>query len=107
MHDRSATWSDIREAFEDKTFGFNLSANVVGGKARLRKLIARGDVRAIKKSEAQNAKCYCNAWDVIRNSYRSDLDKYLYSENFKIDNDENENNRCPLGVQFCADCSCS
>jgi hypothetical protein len=65
------TLTMVMQALSDKTFSFGMSANIVGSKARLRKLIERGRIRAEKKSSAQNAKLYCNAWDVLKYTSRT------------------------------------
>lgn len=46
-------------------FGYRMAASIVGGRARLDRLIGEGRVHAEKKSSAQNAKWYCNAAQVL------------------------------------------
>lgn len=46
-------------------FGYRMAASIVGGRARLDKLIGEGRVKAEKKSDAQNGKWYCNAAQVL------------------------------------------
>lgn len=46
-------------------FGYRMAASIVGGRARLDRLIGEGRVQASKKSEAQNGKWYCNAAQVL------------------------------------------
>lgn len=57
----------ILRVMNDKTFGFRFSEKIVGGRARLERLIVEGKVRAEKgNSMAQNGKWLCNASDVLR-----------------------------------------
>lgn len=46
-------------------FGYRMAATIVGGRARLDKLIGEGCVQAEKRSSAQNGKVYCNAAQVL------------------------------------------
>lgn len=46
-------------------FGYRMAASIVGGRARLDKLIGEGRIKAEKKSTAQNGKWYCNAAQVL------------------------------------------
>lgn len=46
-------------------FGYRMAASIVGGRARLDRLIGEGRVKAEKRSGAQNGKWYCNARDVL------------------------------------------
>lgn len=46
-------------------FGYRMAASIVGGRARLDRLIGEGRIKAEKKSSAQNAKWYCNAAQVL------------------------------------------
>lgn len=55
-------------AMNDKTFGLRESASIVGGMKRLTKLLDSGKIRYTKKSEKQNAKLFCNAWDVLKHA---------------------------------------
>ncbi len=48
-----------------KVFGYRFSAEIVGGRSRLDKLIASGKVQAEKGSSKQNSKIKCNASDVL------------------------------------------
>lgn len=51
----------------DKTFGLRFSEKIVGGRARLERLIVEGKIRAEKGNlNAQNGKWLCNASDVLR-----------------------------------------
>lgn len=55
-------------AMNDKTFGLRESASIVGGMKRLSMLLDSGQIRYTKKSEKQNAKLFCNAWDVLKHA---------------------------------------
>ena len=51
----------------DKTFGLRFSEKLVGGRARLERLIVEGKIRAEKvNAQAQNGKWQCNDSDVLR-----------------------------------------
>jgi hypothetical protein len=51
----------------DRTFGKRMSEQIVGGRARLERLIVEGKIRADKvNASAQNGKWQCNASDVLR-----------------------------------------
>lgn len=56
----------IMVKMNDKTFGRNEAASIVGGLSRLNHLIDKGKIRSVKKKETQCAKVYCNAWDVLK-----------------------------------------
>lgn len=57
----------ILRLMNDKTFGLRFSEKLVGGRARLERLIVEGKIRAEKvNSHAQNGKWQCNASDVLR-----------------------------------------
>lgn len=58
----------IMVTMNDKTFGLRESASIVGGMTRLQNLLDRGAIRYTKKSEKQNAKLFCNAWDVLKHA---------------------------------------
>lgn len=58
---------NIMRVMNDKSFGFRYSEKIVGGRARLERLIASGLIRAEKgNKKAQNGKWLCNASDVLR-----------------------------------------
>ena len=60
----------IYRVMNDKTFGFRAAERIVGGRARLQRLIVAGKIRATKGNlSAQNGKWLCNASDVLRNAY--------------------------------------
>lgn len=46
-------------------FGYRMAASIVGGRARLDRLIGDGRVQAEKRSTSQNGKWYCNAAQVL------------------------------------------
>ena len=51
------------------TFGLRKSEKIVGGRARLERLIVEGKIRAEKGNmTAQNGKWFCNASDVLRHA---------------------------------------
>lgn len=57
----------ILRLMNDKTFGLRYSEKIVGGRARLERLIVEGKIRAEKGNvNAQNGKWLCNASDVLR-----------------------------------------
>jgi hypothetical protein len=57
----------ILRVMNGKTFGLRYSEKIVGGRARLERLIVEGKIRAEKvNTKAQNGKWQCNASDVLR-----------------------------------------
>ena len=59
-------WKIFR-VMNGKTFGLRFSEKIVGGRARLDRLIIEGKVRAEKgNGKAQNGKWLINAADVLR-----------------------------------------
>lgn len=57
----------IYRVMNSETFGLKTSTRIVGGRARLLRLIEEGKIRAEKvNSQAQNGKWQCNAGDVLR-----------------------------------------
>lgn len=57
----------IYRVMNRETFGLRTSERIVGGRARLLRLITEGHVRAEKvNGSAQNGKWQCNAGDVLR-----------------------------------------
>lgn len=65
--DDSARLLTIMRVMNDKTFGYRFSERIVGGRARLERLITAGLIRAEKgNKEVQNGKWLCNASDVLR-----------------------------------------
>ena len=57
----------IYRIMNGETFGLRQSQRIVGGRARLLRLIEEGKVRAEKvNGKAQNGKWQCNASDVLR-----------------------------------------
>lgn len=49
------------------TFSRTMSAKIVGGEARLMRLVMEGKIRVDKPSDKQNGKWFCTGGDVIRN----------------------------------------
>lgn len=49
-----------------EVFSKKLAAKIVGGAKRLEDLIAAGQIDAVKPSNTQNGKWYCNAAQVLR-----------------------------------------
>lgn len=58
--------STIFIVMNNKTFGQRESAEIVGGRGRLLRLIGKEKIRAEKRADSQNGKWYCNAADVLR-----------------------------------------
>lgn len=58
---------NILLAMEDEYFSKDLSAKIVGGEGRLRRLIEQNRIRSEKRSRGQNGKWFCRAGDVLRN----------------------------------------
>ena len=59
----------IYRIMNSETFGLRKSERIVGGHARLMRLIEDGKIRAEKvNGEAQNGKWQCNASDVLRHA---------------------------------------
>ena len=57
----------IYRIMNSETFGMKTSSRIVGGKARLLRLIEDGKIRVEKSNGmAQNGKWFCNASDVLR-----------------------------------------
>lgn len=57
----------IMRVMNGRSFGLRYSEKIVGGRARLERLICDGKIRARKGNEtAQNGKWRCNAADVLR-----------------------------------------
>lgn len=57
---------NILLAMADIKFGKDMSARIVGGEKRLERLIAEGEIDAVKRNPAQKGKWFCNAADVLR-----------------------------------------
>ncbi len=58
----------LKIVLNNKTFGRDTAADIVGGLARLRELVGKGLIRAEKPTNKQNGKWFCNAWDVIKHA---------------------------------------
>lgn len=56
----------LKIVLNNKTFGRDTAADIVGGLSRLKELVGKGLIRAEKKTNKQNGKWFCNAWDVIK-----------------------------------------
>lgn len=56
----------LKVVLNNKSFGRNEAASIVGGLNRLNDLIGKGLIRYEKKCHKQNGKWYCNAYDVIK-----------------------------------------
>ncbi len=56
----------LKIVLNDKTFGRDQAADIVGGLSRLIDLIGKGLIRAEKRTNKQNGKWFCNAYDVIK-----------------------------------------
>lgn len=58
----------LKIVLNDKTFGRDQAADIVGGLTRLFDLIGKGLIRAEKRTNKQNGKWFCNAYDVIKHA---------------------------------------
>lgn len=58
----------LKIVLNDKTFGRDQAADIVGGLSRLIDLICKGLIRAEKRTNKQNGKWFCNAYDVIKHA---------------------------------------
>lgn len=56
----------LKIVLNDKTFGRDAAADIVGGLDRLKKLVGKGLIRAEKRTNKQNGKWFCNAYDVLK-----------------------------------------
>ena len=62
-------YNTILRVMNSETFGLRTSERIVGGRARLLRLIEEGKIRAEKvNASAQNGKWQCNAGDVVMNA---------------------------------------
>lgn len=66
MNTAAIQLENILLAMADKCFCKTEAARIVGGRARLVRLVESGEIRADKKSSKQNGRWYCNAADVLR-----------------------------------------
>lgn len=57
---------NILLAMANKSFCKTEAAEIVGGRARLVRLVESGEIRAVKTSRQQNGRWYCNAADVLK-----------------------------------------
>jgi hypothetical protein len=68
-NEAEARLQTILRLMNDQTFGVRKAEKIVGGRARLERLIVDGKIRAEKvNTTAQNGKWYCNASDVLRHA---------------------------------------
>lgn len=68
-NEAEARLQTILRLMNSQTFGLRFSEKLVGGRARLERLIVEGKVRAEKgNTTAQNGKWLCNASDVLRHA---------------------------------------
>ena len=68
-NEAEARLQTIFTLLNDKTFGLRFSEKLVGGRARLERLIVEGKIRAEKGNlNAQNGKWLGNASDVLRHA---------------------------------------
>lgn len=58
----------LKIVLNDKTLGRDQAADIVGGLSRLIDLIGKGLIRAEKRTNKQNGKWFCNAYDVIKHA---------------------------------------
>lgn len=58
----------LKIVLNNKTFGRDEAADIVGGLSRLTKLIGSGLIRAEKRTQKQNGKWFCNAYDVLKHA---------------------------------------
>lgn len=58
----------LKIVLNDKTFGRDQDADIVGGLTRLLDLVGKGLIRAEKRTNKQNGKWFCNAYDVIKHA---------------------------------------
>ena len=56
----------IKIIFNGMTFGQRKAEKIVGSRERLFSLVGKGLIRCEKKSNVQNGKWFCNAWDCIK-----------------------------------------
>lgn len=66
MNEDAARLNTIYRVMADKVFGYRVASTIVGGRARLDRLIIAGKIRAEKQCQSQNGKWRCNAADVLR-----------------------------------------
>jgi hypothetical protein len=57
---------NIYIALGKEVFSKNQASRLVGGRARLNKLVSLGKIRVDKPANVQNGKWFCNAGDVIK-----------------------------------------
>ena len=50
------------------TFSQREAEKIVGGRARLTRLVCEGKIRMERRKNRQNSRWYCNAFDCIKNA---------------------------------------
>lgn len=68
MNQNAVNDAILRIVLNGHTYGQREAASIVGGRSRLNTLIGNGSIRATKKNTKQNAKLFCNAYDVLQNA---------------------------------------
>ena len=63
--DKERHFDNIMLATAEMTAGRNEAASIVGGLAKLKRLIASGEIDAVKPKDAQNGKWRCNLSQVL------------------------------------------
>lgn len=58
----------LKIVLNNKTFGRDEAADIVGGLSKLVDLIGKGKIRAEKRTNKQNGKWFCNAYDVLKHA---------------------------------------
>ena len=56
----------IKIIFNGMTFGQRKAEKIVGSRDRLFDLVGKGLIRCEKRSNTQNGKWFCNAWDCLK-----------------------------------------
>lgn len=58
----------LKIVLNNKTYGRDEAADIVGGLSKLFDLIGKGKIRAEKRTKKQNGKWFCNAYDVLKHA---------------------------------------
>ena len=58
----------LKIVLNNKTFGRDEAADIVGGLSKFIDLISKGKIRAEKRTQKQNGKWFCNAYDVLKHA---------------------------------------
>lgn len=56
----------LKIVLNNVTFGRDQSAEIVGGLTKLKNLVGSGKIRSEKRTNKQNGKWFCNAYDVMK-----------------------------------------